>query len=206
MTAFGPAMRRPRPEAAFTLIELVAVLALLGVLLAASPMALDALVPERELEKEMSRLGTTIELLHQQAILDRAPYAIHYDTEKHRWAVQVPEEVIEDAEREDAGPRTLLVLDEDVDLELLEWRALPSGFKLHLYEGSRRIATGSFAVTFRPGGTVDPHTLVIESDSIPSLDDADRTRTIKVNFPGFVSYARGRVLDDFRKTEAELGR
>jgi prepilin-type N-terminal cleavage/methylation domain-containing protein len=202
----GLAARSPQLAAGFTLIELVAVLALLGVLLAASPMALDALVPERELEKEMSQIGTMIELLHQQAILDRAPYAIHYDTEKHRWAVQTPEEVLEDDEGEGEGPRTLLVLDEDVDLELLEWRELPSGFKLHLYEGSRRISTGSFAVTFRPGGTVDPHTLVLESDAIASLDDADRTRTIKVNFPGFVSFARGRVLDDFKKTEAELGR
>lgn len=195
-----------RPAAGFTLIELVAVLALLGVLLAASPMALDALVPERELEKEMSRLGTTIELLHQQAILDRAPYAIHYDTERHRWAVQTPEEIVEESTREGEPPRTLLALDEDVDLEQLDWRKLPSGFKLQLYEGARRISSGSYAVTFRPGGTVDPHTLLLESDAISSLDDDDRTRTIKVNFPGFVSFARGRVIDDFKKTESELGR
>ena len=189
----------------FTLIELIAVLALLGVLLAVSPMALDALVPERELEKEMSQIGATIELLHTQAVLDRTPYAIHYDTEEHRWAIQTPDEV-ERQGRDGEDPKKLLVLDEKVDLEELDWRPLPNGVKLELYEGRRKIARGSYAVTIRADGTVDPHTLVLESNQISSLDEEDRARTIKVNFPGFVSFARGRVLEDFKLTEAELGR
>ena len=84
-----------RKSGGFTLIELVVVLVLIGLLLAFSPLALDAVVAERELEKETSRYGTTIELLSHQAMLDRTNYAIHIDTENHKWAVQVPEEVVE---------------------------------------------------------------------------------------------------------------
>ena len=73
----------------------------------------------------------------------------HYRAERERLGKATSELVV----------RRELVLDEDVDLELLEWRALPSGFELHLYEGSKRITTGSYAAAFRPGGTVDPHTL-----------------------------------------------
>ena len=67
---------------AFTLIEVVAVMVVISMLIVFAPLALDSLVAERELESEVSRLGTTIEMIHTQTILDQAPYAIHYDITK----------------------------------------------------------------------------------------------------------------------------
>ena len=55
-------------------------------------------------------------------------------------------------------------------------------------------------------GTVPPHAVVIESKKISSLDEEDRIRTLKVNFPGLVAYNMGRVVEDFKLSEAELGR
>ncbi len=190
----------------FTLLEMVVVLVLIGILLAASPMALDALVAERELDSEVSRIGTTLEFLHTQAILDRTDYAIHYDTEGRRWAMQAPEE-IEQPSREAGGPpMTALVLDKEISLDELDWHKLPSGLKLEIYEGVQRKESGSYRVILRANGTVDPHALVVESNNISSLDEIDRVRTIKVNFPGFVSSAPGKVLSEYKKSETELGR
>jgi prepilin-type N-terminal cleavage/methylation domain-containing protein len=190
---------------AFTLIELVTVMVVISMLIVFAPLALDSLVAERELESEVSRLGTTIEMIHTQAILDQALYAMHFDMEEARYAYQIPDEVEQEMVDEGDEPMSTYVLDMELDLAELDWHRLPGGFKLTLYEGRTRFPDGSYRVLFRPDGTVPPHTIVIESDNVSSLDDLDRSRTIKVNFPGFVSYSIGSRVEDFKKTAAELG-
>ena len=203
-TAIGNrAVRRP---AGFTLIELVVVLVLIGLLLTLSPLALDAVVAERELEKEASRYGTYVELLSHQAMLNRTNYAIHIDTEKHRWAVQTPEEMFEEGGDADSEPRRILALDLETEIEDLEWHQLPDEMSLQYYEGTRKIDEGRYRIILTPTGTIDPHTVIFESNRVSSLDERDRMRTVKVNFPGFVSYAMGRDVEDFKKSDAELGR
>ena len=71
-------------ERGFTLIELIAVLVLVGILLAFTPSGLQALIPERELNAEVGRLRATLEALMAQTILDQASYAMHYDTDNLR--------------------------------------------------------------------------------------------------------------------------
>lgn len=201
--------RAPR---GFTLLELVAVLVVVGLFLVFLPMGLDSLVPERELDREAGELGGTIETVMTQAILDRADFAMHYDTEKHRWAVQVPVEVA-GTERPGAGsgeeerePVRVWKLEENLSPEELSWHDLPRGVELKFFEGSRRIATGRVRVLFSWRGTVDPHILVLESKNVSSLDEDERARTVKVNFLGFPTYATGVRAEDMRKTDAELGR
>jgi len=191
--------------AGFTLIELIAVLVMIGLLLAFSPLVLDFLVAEKELDSEVTRLATLVDLVKTQAVLDQAKYAIHYDTENHRYAIQTPDEVEQELNDPDAEPVTVLVLDEQISEEELDWHRLPEGVTLEFYEGRKQLK-GTFAVTFSPTGTVPFHTLVMESNRISSLEEEDRTRTIKVTFTGLVSFARGRVVDDFKLTEAEIGR
>jgi len=192
------------PARAFTLIELLVVPVLIGLLIAFSPLALDTLVAERELEKEASRYGTTIELLSREAVLHRTAHAIHIDTENHSWAVQVPEEVVQEPVDPEDEAKTALVLDLDLDPAELDWHALPDGVTLQYYEGSRRIESGRYRILVNPTGTIDPHSIIFESNSVESLDERDRTRTVKVNFPGFVSFAVGKVIEEFKKSEAEL--
>jgi len=191
--------------AGFTLIELIAVLVMIGLLLAFSPMVLDFLVAEKELDSEVTRLATLVDLVKTQAVLDQAKYALHYDTEKHRYAIQTPDEVTQETNDPDAVPVTVLVLDEDVEAESLDWHQLPDGITLEFFEGRKQLR-GSFAVTFSPTGTVPFHTLILESNRISSLDEEDRTRTLRVGFTGLVSFARGRVIEEFKLSEAELGR
>ncbi len=71
----------------FTLLELIAVIVIVGLLAAFAPLILDSVVVERELEAEVARLGDTIEILLRQAVLDGVPYAIHYDTQGDRYAL-----------------------------------------------------------------------------------------------------------------------
>jgi len=194
-----------RAEGGFTLIEMIAVLVVIGLLLAFSPLALDFLVAEKELESEVSRLATTVDFVKSQTLLDQAPYAIHVDTEKHRWAVQVPREEEQENTDPDQEPVTVLVLDEEIDEEDLDWHQLPDGLSLEFYEG-RQPFKGRYAITYAPDGTVPPHTLVVESNKVSSLREEDRIRTIKVSFSGLVSLAVGRDIGDFKLTEAELGR
>jgi len=196
---------RARRPAGFTLIELIAVLVLAGLLLAFAPMSLDWLIAERELESEASRLGNMVEFAHQQALLDQAPYAMHYDLDDNRWAMQVPVEVEIDT-GDDEEPRTILRLEMDLDPSDLDWHGLPRSFRMKLFEGSNELRSGVYRILIDPNGTVPSHSVVLESERIGSLNDEDRMRTVKVNFPGFVSYAVGAQIDDFQKTEAEIGR
>ena len=191
----------------FTLLEMVAVLLIVGLMLAFSPMALDALVAEKELEKEASRLGSMLEAIRIQSIVDQAKYAVHYDSEENRWAIQIPIEVEQDMvgrEDDDRAPVKKLILEADVAPEDLDWHDLPKGFELYFYEGKNEIRKGRWRVIFDPQGTVPPHTIVLKSNVVASLDELEQMRTIKVNFPGFVSYAPGRVVEDFKRNEGEL--
>jgi len=198
--------RRPGTRG-FTLIELMAVLVLVGLLLAFAPMSLDWLVAERELESEASRLGNTVEFAHQQALLDQAPYAMHYDLDENMWALQAPVEVeIDTRGKDDAEPRTILRLENDIDYEELDWHRLPRSFHMRLFEGSTEFRQGRYRIEIDTNGTVPAHAIVLESERIGSLIDDDRMRTVKVNFPGFVSYAVGAAVEDFKKTDAEIGR
>ena len=155
----------------FTLIELIAVLVIVGLLLVFSPLGIQALIPERELEAEVSQLRTTIEMLRAQAMLDQAEYAIHYDTEKNKWAYQIPEEHTRENPNGSDEPVKALILDRAPNFEDLEWHFLPKGMSIDLYEGTRRIR-GRFMVTLSPTGTVPPHSIVIEYSAIASLDDS----------------------------------
>ena len=190
----------------FTLIELIAVLVLAGLLLPFSPMVLDFFVSEKDLESEVSRRSNMISLLLSETVINQAPHAIHYDTERHRYAIQVPiERTYTDPLDPDAEPVTVLELEEDLAPEDLDWHNLPKDFRLEFYEGRKNLQ-GRYMVTFSPQGTVPPHAVVIESKKIASLEDRDRIRTLKVSFPGIVSFATGRDIQDFKLTEAEIGR
>ena len=196
---------RFRGAAGFTLIELVAVLVLVGLLIAFSPLALDFLVAEKQLEGEVSRLATMIDFVKTQAVLDQCAYAIHVDTEKFRWAVQVPREEEQETKDPNKDPVKVLVLDEEVPDEELDWHQLPSGISLEFYEG-RQPMKGIYAITYSPEGTVPAHTLVLESNRVSSLEEVDRVRSLRVSFSGLVSLGAGRQLGDYKLTEAELGR
>jgi prepilin-type N-terminal cleavage/methylation domain-containing protein len=196
---------RRSTDAGFTLIELIAVLVLVGLLVAFSPLALDFLIAEKQLESEVSRIATTVDFVKTQAILDQCAYAIHFDTEKHRWAVQVPREEEQDLAQEGQEPVKILVLDEDVPDADLDWHQLPDGIQLQFFEG-RQEMKGIYAVTYGSDGTVPAHTLVVESNRVSSLDEMDRVRSVRVSFSGLVSLGLGRQLGDFKLTEAELGR
>jgi hypothetical protein len=129
---------------------------------------------------------------------------MHIDTQNHRWAVQVPEEVVQDTNAVDEEPKKILVLDLELDPEELDWHRLPDGITLEYYEGSQRIDRGRYRILVNPTGTIDPHSIVFESNNVESLDERDRTRTVKVNFPGFVSFAVGKEIEEFKKSDAEL--
>ncbi|MFQ5843407.1 MAG: type II secretion system protein [Planctomycetota bacterium] len=195
-------------ERGFTLLELTAVLVIIGLVAAFMPLFLDSVIAERALEKEVAHLGDTIELLLRQSVLDGVSHAIHYDTEKERWAMQLPvEHVYEDPAGDDGeGEEVRALLLEPGEPDDLDWHDLPDGIDLRLYEGRDRIADGRYRVELSPRGTVDPHALVLISDDIRSLDDDERARTIKVNFSGIISYLPGIRTEEFKKTEVELGR
>jgi type II secretory pathway pseudopilin PulG len=201
----APLRRCVRPGAGFTLLELIAVCVLVGLLLAFSPRAFGFLMAEKELESEVSRLATTIDFVKSQAVLDQCAYAIHVNTQDNSWAVQLPREEEQESTDPDKEPVNVLVFDEDMPPEDLDWRKLPDGIKLEFYEG-RQPFEGRYAITFAPDGTVPAHSLVLESNRVSSLDENDRVRTIRVSFSGLVSVGPGREIGDFKLTEAELGR
>src|SRR6478672_5841819 len=82
-------MQRSR-EAGFTLLELLAVVALLGLVLFFVLPNLDNLTPRARLKSAARRIGTTMELAQGEAISSGKEFVLAYDLSKGTYWVILP--------------------------------------------------------------------------------------------------------------------
>lgn len=75
---------------AFTLIELLAVLFIIGLLLLVGITRIDFLVPKYRVRAAGREIGARLKYLKQQAVAKGMPYYVHYDCSNRRYWVSAP--------------------------------------------------------------------------------------------------------------------
>ena len=179
-------------DGGFTLIELMVVVALLGVLLLVIPPRLDGWGARSRLESSGNSLVSAFTGAREQAIIDGNPVVVLFDVERNVFGYRVmnrthrsPKEL---QERSGQSRTEEEIEEEQREEEWVDtpWTALPDGIHIRGFSTLReQWAAGNnggepWTVTFFPDGSVRPApALLIEGDR--DLPDASRFLTVTVN-------------------------
>lgn len=91
--------RRRRARAGFSLIEIMAVLIILGIILMSVVPAIDNLVPAYRLRSAAREVASLIELAHSEAVSTRKEFKLAYDLDQETyWLILPPRDADEDRE------------------------------------------------------------------------------------------------------------
>ena len=83
----GTIARSVRTQHGFTLLELLVVVAIIGLLAGAVTLSLGALGPDREIEREAGRLRSLVNLLHEEALMQTRDYAVMFTRTGYRFYI-----------------------------------------------------------------------------------------------------------------------
>ena len=135
----------------FTLLEMLAVIFIIGITLALVLPNLDRLTPKHRLRAAAREVASTIELCRHQAVTRAATYGIAYDLDGRTPTY-----------------RLILPADEFGDREPLAPRTLPPGVFLRavvLPNGNRVGVGGETQVDFSPTGEDGGHIVILENEN-----------------------------------------
>lgn len=86
----GRTVARRGTRAGFSMIEMLAVIVILGLIATLVTMNWQAILPRTELHSAVRILASTIQGTHSEAIARNAIFKIEYDLDKHRYRVNTP--------------------------------------------------------------------------------------------------------------------
>lgn len=139
-------------RAGFSMIELMAVVAILALIATMVGLNWRAILPKTELTSAVRILATTISGTRSEAIARNAVFRIEYDLERHRYRVNTPF-------RND-GTRRLASTEED--RLVMNWFDLPTSVRFSRINcDGVDYTTGMVFVRFDPLGAVSDHTITL---------------------------------------------
>ena len=153
-------MNRPadsqRPIAGFTLIELMVVVVIIGVVIAATLLSLGSTGRDSQLEKERDRLAALIEYVRERAALQTVEYGLRCEIGDYRFVMY--------------DTRAAKWLEDPLD-ESLRVRTLPAGLDLALSVEDRAIVLPKRADTTHRDAPVDytPQVMLFSSGDLTSF-------------------------------------
>lgn len=83
-------MRRPGPQAGFTLIEITAVVIIVALIASSALVRLDGVLPSTRVESAGRAVLATLDMARIQAIAKSQPYEVLFDFEEQRYGIRMP--------------------------------------------------------------------------------------------------------------------
>ena len=153
--------RRSDRAAAFTLIELMAVMALIALAMAAVFQMSEALLPGTRLSASATELGSRLELARMQAVLQQEPLVFVYDLDRNATEAYYPYERDEEGRQVGVGQSPVLFpMRIEKGMAIRELR-LP---------GQDPVTSDRVPLTITSLGRMSPHEVVLHNPEQPEYD------------------------------------
>lgn len=174
---------------AFTLMELMVTIALLGLAFGMVFFKLDGLLPGRRLVSDARTLGSMLEQARNVAVVSGFRVSFEYDLDENQWRMYYPFEISNDAKTVAGEGETVLY----------DWTDLSETIRFHdvVIGDSDPIDSGQVVVTFEPRGIATGHTVHL------TKEDSEVFYTVMISpLLGYVDiepdYVAAEVLPDER--------
>lgn len=141
--------RPPRTSRAFTLVELILVMALLAIVLAVSAPALSRFFKGRGLESEARRFMALTRHAQSRAVSEGVPMVLWFDSKQRLYGLNADQSFIENdpmAEQFD--------VDESVEIEVQHSSEAVTASQAMLFKNEKETTTGLYTLRFNPDGFV----------------------------------------------------
>lgn len=169
------ALRPDGARAGFSLIELLAVIVVLGLIAAMVTINWRAILPRTELHSAVRELAAVLQGARSDAIARNAAFDVQYDLDEHRYRIVTPF-------RTGGG-----LAASNEERHALEWHALPPTVRFGgITIGTEEYEKGIVYVRFDPLGSASGHVIVLSQP----MDE--NTYTIEVQgLLGLIDYHEG---------------
>ncbi len=147
-----------RPDGGFTLIELMVVVAIIGVVVRVALLNLGALVPSTVLDGEAKTLRTHMDFLRSEARLRGQTHSLELDLTNHRYRYVLPPE------------RRLASHEEEIESWPLSWKQMDPRVKMYglASPGRPLLEHGVYRLQFDEAGQTGDIALFLRLDAPPA--------------------------------------
>lgn len=151
-----PPVRRAGADDGFTLVELMAVMAIVALIVGMVSLSIEAILPGERLNTSIRELASELQRVRTEAISRSMPFRLIYDLDSERYRIATPFQV---------GGGRILTEDDPMDDEqrfYAPWTPMREGVVIQsVFVGGVEYTDGEVFVRFDPLGSATDHTVVL---------------------------------------------